>query len=108
MTPPGTFTPTPTSAPERFFISKNVFTSDSPVQIQVSISQVPGHYDLTIYNSAGEHIKTMDSMYLDSAFSKTYSWDGTNSFGNKCASGVYVIYLTEPVKRLLGRVVLIH
>jgi hypothetical protein len=69
---------------------------------------VPGHYDLTIYNSAGEHIKTMDSMYLDSAFSKTYSWDGTNTFGNKCASGVYVIYLTEPVKRLLGRVVLIH
>jgi hypothetical protein len=103
-----TYTPTATPIPGEFFISKNVFTPDSPVQIRVGISQFPGHYDLTVYNSAGENIKTIDSQYISSAFSRTYNWDGTNKFGNKCASGIYVIYLTEPLKRLLGRVVLIR
>jgi flagellar hook assembly protein FlgD len=91
-----------------FFISENVFSPNSPVQIHVSVSQVPGHYDLTIFNSAGEHVKTLDSQQLNAPFQKTYGWDGTNKFGNKCASGIYVIYLTEPFKRLVGRVVFIH
>jgi hypothetical protein len=110
LTPTITRTPTITATPssDEFFISKNVFTSDAPLQIHVSINQVPGHYDLTIFNSAGEHVKTLDSQNLGEPFQKTYGWDGTNKFGSKCASGVYVIYLTEPFKRLVGRVIFIH
>jgi hypothetical protein len=107
-TPVDTYTPTVTPISGEFFISKNVFTPDDQVQIHVAIQQVPGHYDLTIYNSAGEHIKTLDSQDLTSPFQKTYSWNGKNKFGDTCSSGVYVIYLTEPFKRLLGRVIFIH
>jgi hypothetical protein len=107
-TPINTYTPTATPISGEFFISKNVFTPNDQVQIHVGIQQVPGHYDLTIYNSAGEHIKTLDSQTLTSPFQKTYSWNGKNKFGDTCSSGVYVVYLTEPFKRLLGRVIFIH
>ncbi len=102
-----TYTPTNTPLPYEFFISKNVFSSNSPVSISVSINQYPGIYDLTIYNSAGENIKNLDHQQLTAAFSKIYSWDGRNKFGDKCASGIYVVYLTEPFTRKLGRVLLI-
>jgi hypothetical protein len=74
----------------------------------VDINDAPGHFDLTIYNSAGENITVLGSEHVDGNFSKTYSWDGKNKYGNVCASGIYVVYLTEPLKRLLGRVVFIR
>jgi len=107
FTPAATSTATNTPLPYEFFISKNVFTSNSPVSISVSINQYPGIYDLTIYNSAGENIKNLDHQQLTAAFSKIYAWDGRNKFGDKCASGTYVVYLTEPFTRKLGRVLLI-
>ena len=108
MTAVYTFTATSTPVPDQFFISRNVFTPDSPVKISVGISRVPGHYDLTIYNSAGEHIKTLDDQYLESSFAYTYTWDGKNKYGAPCAAGIYVVYATYPFKRLLGRVILLH
>lgn len=107
-TAPFTFTPTYTPVPDTFFISKNVFTQDEGVEISVGIDRVPGNYDLSIYNSAGEHIKTMDHQYLEEPFAQTYNWDGKNKYGAQCAAGVYVIYATYPFKRLLGRVILLH
>jgi hypothetical protein len=38
----------------------------------------------------------------------TFNWDGTNKYGQKVASGVYIIYMMKPYGRLLARLVVIH
>jgi flagellar hook assembly protein FlgD len=64
---------------------------------------------LKIYNSAGEHIKTLYDEYLTQPLAPTtLTWDGTNKYGQKVASGVYIVYMTRPLGRLLGRLVVIH
>jgi flagellar hook assembly protein FlgD len=63
---------------------------------------------LRIYNSAGEHIQTLDSQDLNGPYQRSYSWDGTNKHGDSCASGVYVIYLIKPYGRQLARVLLVR
>ncbi len=107
-TMPFTFTFTPTVGPERFFVSQNVFSNDSPVSISVAIDRYPGGYDLSIYNSAGELVKKLDHKDLTEAFAQTYSWDGRNRYNAICASGVYVIYMTGPTRRVLARVIFIR
>lgn len=102
-----TATFTATVGPDRFFVSQNVFTNDSPVSISVAIDRYPGSYDLTIYNSAGEMIKKLDHKDLTEPFAQTYTWDGRNRYNALCASGVYVIYMTGPIKRVLARIVFI-
>lgn len=60
-----------------------------------------------IYNSAGEHVRTLVSQQLTAPVSQWYSWNGINKYGDKCASGVYIIYLTEPFSFKVKRVILI-
>ncbi len=111
FTPTITFTPTPTIPNiDTFYVSKNVYnpTSDSPVSIFVQYTKFPGSYDLWIYNSAGEHIKTLESTYLSAPVSQAYTWDGKNKYGDACASGVYIFYLVEPFERQYKRILLIH
>jgi hypothetical protein len=101
-----TFTPT---AQDGFFISKNVFIpSQGDLLIHVSISDAPGKYGMYIFNSAGEHIRTIEEFPLDGTYTTTKSWDGKNKYGAPCASGIYIVYVTEPMKTLRGRVVLIR
>jgi hypothetical protein len=109
-TPTITATPTITSTPgsNNFFVSKNVFSPNQPVSIYVSTIDYPGNYSLTIYNSAGENIKNLASQYLTGPFQQVYSWDGKNKVGDLCATGVYVIYLSEPLRTRMARVILIH
>jgi len=102
-----TLTATPGTA-DLFFISKNIFTAQDPVSIRVATSEHPGYYAMNIFNSAGENIKTMDKAYLTAPFEKSYTWDGTNKYGAKCASGVYVIYVAFPVSVKKGRVIFLH
>jgi flagellar hook assembly protein FlgD len=103
-----TFTPTFTPGGEIFFISHNVFTPGSPVSITVA-GQYSGNYSLRVYNSAGEHILSFPLGEQPGPLpATTYLWDGTNKNGEKCATGVYIIYLMEPMQRRLGRVVLIN
>ncbi len=112
-TPTITFTPTITPTPipnyDLFYVDHNSFNpSNGPVSINVQYSKYPGNYDLWIYNSAGEHIKTLDSKNLTSTIQQWYSWDGTNKYNAKCASGVYIIYLVEPYDRKEKRILLIR
>jgi hypothetical protein len=86
-------------------VTKNVFTSSDPVSILVGYSAVSGPYDLNIYNSAGEHIRTLASQQLTAPISQWYVWDGTNKYGDKCASGVYILYLTEPFSVKVKRII---
>ncbi len=105
-----TLTPTPIPNIDTFYVAQNVYnaTNDSPVSIFVQYSQFPGNYSLWIYNSAGEHIKTLDNQVLSAPFSQSYHWDGTNKYGDKCASGVYILYLVEPFSQKLKRLLLIR
>lgn len=101
---------TPTATPptaDIFEVYKNVFRPSSPVTIFVEYTNVPGNYDLRIFNSVGEHIRTLDDQYLTAPVSQYYSWDGTNKYGQTCASGVYLIYLTEPFSAKLKKVILV-
>ncbi len=102
-----TITPTPVYA-DVFYVSKNAFGPANPVSILVDYTTYPGQYDLWIYNTAGEHIKTLDSRTLSEPVSQWYSWDGKNEYGDPCASGVYIIYLVEPFSQKMRRVVLIR
>ena len=108
-----TITPTPTATlptADAFYVSANAYnpTTDNPVSIFVAYSQFPGEYDLWIYNTAGEHIRTLDHQELSGPISQSYSWDGTNKYKNKCASGVYLLYLIEPFSQKIKRIVLIR
>jgi len=96
---------------EVFQVCKNVFniTRDGTVCIVVGTNEYPGQLTLRIYNSAGEHIKTLVDETLTAPLSPTViNWDGKNKFGQEVASGVYVVYLQKPFGRLLGRLVVIH
>jgi len=105
-----TATPTPTFPIfDVFTVSQNLFKpSNGPVTVQVAYSVFPGDYSLKIYNSAGEHIRTLDSQYLTSAIKGTYQWDGKNKYGEDCSSGVYVFYLSEPYSKKIKRVLLVR
>jgi len=106
-TPTNTFTPTPTPI-DAFYVSKNIFNANQEsVSIFVAFPN-PGHYTLSIYNSAGEHIKTMDTQQLRTSYQSYYLWDGKNKYGQDCASGMYIIYVAEPLHRKLARVLLIR
>jgi flagellar hook assembly protein FlgD len=110
-TPYNTWTPTPTPVAETFQISKNVFnvTRDGTVSIVIGTGEYPGEMALRIYNSAGEHIKTLFDQTLTQPLSPTIvNWDGKNKFGQAVASGVYIVYLQKPYGRLLARLVVIH
>ncbi len=110
-----TFTPTITATPtatlnnaDVFYVSRNLLVpSQGPVSIEV---QYPysGIYSLMIYNSAGEHILTLDNDQTISApFQRAYTWNGKNKYGDNCASGVYILYLTESEGVKLKRILLI-
>ncbi|HTC19480.1 MAG TPA: hypothetical protein VK859_01435, partial [bacterium] len=65
-------------------------------------------YDLWVYNTAGEHIKTIDHQNLSGVLNQSYTWDGTNKYGAKCASGVYIFYLIEPFEKQQKRILLVR
>ncbi|HTC20526.1 MAG TPA: choice-of-anchor L domain-containing protein [bacterium] len=105
-----TVTPTPSPTPysaDDFYVSKNLFTPSNPVSIFVDYTAYPGHYALWVYNTAGEHIKTLADRQLSGPVSESYSWDGTNKYNAPCASGVYILYLVEPFSQKIKRIALI-
>ncbi len=108
-TPTNTPTATNTPIPECFYVDKNVFQSgQASVTITFCLPNA-GNYSLRIYNSAGEHIKTLaDGYFTPSSSSQAYPWDGKNKYGDTCASGVYLIYLVTPVEKKLARVLWMH
>jgi hypothetical protein len=105
------WTATPTAVVEIFKVCKNVFneTTDGEVCVTIGTNEYPGKIALRIYNSAGEHIKTLFDETLTGPLSPTViNWDGTNKFGQKVSSGVYFVFLIKPFGRELGRLVVLH
>ena len=108
MAPTGTWTQTPTPAPETFFIDRNLFQPPDEVSIRVAVQSYPGNFSLRIYNTAGEMVRLLDERPLSAPFADVFTWDGRNDNHEMCASGVYIIYLVEPLNRRLARVMFIH
>ena len=112
-TPTITSTPTntPTATPnfDIFYVDKNLWTpsKDGPVSMYVGYSKYGGEYSFRIYNTAGEHIKTLDAYRPTQPITKSYTWDGKNKNGDDCASGVYILYLIEPFDRKVKRLILV-
>ncbi len=104
-----TFTPTP-AVVDIFTVNKNIFSpaNDKNLSIHVAYSNFPGEFSLNVYNTAGEHIKTIFSQTLNGPVDKTSLWDGTNLNGDACASGMYILYLAEPESRKIKRLILIR
>jgi flagellar hook assembly protein FlgD len=117
ITPTITFTPTatPSFTPtvpvvDDFYIDHNLYnpTTDQPVSIHVAYNRYPGNYSLRIYNSAGEHIRTLDDLGMTAPIDRSYQWDGKNKYDADCASGVYIFYLVEPFGTKLKKVILVR
>ncbi len=49
---------------------------------------------LTIYNLVGQEVVKLVNNELFNAGSYTAQWDGTNSYGSKVASGIYIYELS--------------
>ena len=75
--------------PDEFKLSQNYpnpFNPETNIRFQLpEASKVT----LKIYNILGQEIKTVVSKNLDAGY-HTVKWDGTNDFGLKVASGVYI------------------
>jgi flagellar hook assembly protein FlgD len=111
MTPTVTNTPTITNTPgnDIFYVQYNLFRpSDGPVSIYVEYPYWGRNYSLAIYNSAGEHIRTLDEGRANAPIFRSYLWDGKNEFGEDCATGLYIFYLEEPYGRKLRKILLVR
>ncbi len=112
LSPTVTLTPTATIPYEdNFYVSQNVFRpAQGPLSIFVGYSQFPGPYSLKIYNTAGEFIKALVPNQTANQ-PITYAgppWNGTNYANNPCASGIYLIYLVEPLDHKMKKVLLVR
>lgn len=110
VTATSSVTATPTFANcNEFYVSMNVMMSrQGPVSLYVAYCGYPGELSLRIYNSAGEHIRTLEDRQVGESWSSAYQWDGTNKYGDHCASGVYLFYLEQPNARQIKKLVLVR
>jgi flagellar hook assembly protein FlgD len=99
-----------TACADSVSISKNLFRpAQETLAVSVTFACYPGQYDVKIYNSAGEFVRTLDSQYIRGPFSSSFPpWDGTNASGENVASGVYLFSITEPFKRRVAKVLLVR
>jgi hypothetical protein len=78
-----------TQAPAEFNLFQNYPNPFNPVtQIRYTIPQLT-NIQLKIYNILGQEVKTLMSSEQP-AGAYRIEWDGTNSFGSRVASGIYV------------------
>jgi flagellar hook assembly protein FlgD len=79
-----------------------------PVSIYLQYPSAPGGYSLNIYNTAGELVRKLCSGLLQTPLAQSYQWDGTNKYGEPCASGVYILSFCAPYDHKTKRILLIH
>ncbi|HJT24937.1 MAG TPA: hypothetical protein VJ873_10185 [bacterium] len=109
-TPTPTLTPTPSPTPcGGITVSKNILRpGQGDALIHVEDCGYPGRCSLVIFNSAGEHIRTLDDRQVGMGFGADYSWDGKDKYAETCASGVYILRLTLPSGVRIKRLILVR
>lgn len=110
--PTPTFTAIPQADCANFTVSVNLFhPSLGPVTLTVSNGCLTGDYSMKVFNSAGEHVRTLGLIPVpgaDPASPVTTLWDGKNKYGDECASGTYIFFYTNPQHSGMRRVILIR
>jgi hypothetical protein len=98
-TPSPTITPTPTpgviapNCQDQLHLSQNIYHFSGPTELNIQASLcVAGFYQVFVYNSAGEKVRTLRDTSTQPAGTENISWDGRNTVGQPVASGVYVIH----------------
>ena len=113
-TPTPTMTFTPTLSPTPFCqssltLSLNLFTPQSNQLLTITaLLCFPGDSSVMIFNSAGEHIRTLANYSNQPAGSFQVTWDGKNKYGTLVASGTYVVRFVEPFGVHQARVLLVR
>jgi hypothetical protein len=76
-----------------FYLEQNYPNPFNPTtDIRFSLAEAT-HVNLSLYNSAGQLIKTLVSRNLDAGY-HSFQWDATNDNGQEVAAGVYLYRLT--------------
>ncbi|OGS22433.1 MAG: hypothetical protein A2252_09030 [Elusimicrobia bacterium RIFOXYA2_FULL_39_19] len=74
----------------------NPHTGSAVLKYSVPQGQTADSIKISIYNIAGELIYSRSSSgYLTGGYIYSYSWDGKNSGGDTCASGVYIAVVSS-------------
>ncbi|MBL8026682.1 MAG: T9SS type A sorting domain-containing protein [Fibrobacteres bacterium] len=84
--------------------SPNPFNPMSKISVALPKA---GHVELAVYDASGRHIKTIVNNTLSSGVN-IFTWDATNSKGQKTAAGVYTYRLTAEGKSLYKRVIYVR
>jgi hypothetical protein len=79
--------------PTRFELAQNYPNPFNPTTTMMLSMPVAGKYNLAIYNIAGQLIQNFSG--TSEAGVVEVIWDGTDSYGNKVASGVYFYKFTS-------------
>lgn len=74
--------------PEAYWLSQNFPNPFNPTTaIEFSLEN-PGHVKMRVYNVLGQYVTTLVDEYKQTGLHRTM-WDGKDSYGNTCASGIY-------------------
>lgn len=99
----------PKAIPFEFYMAQNYpnpFNPSTTIEFEVRLS-LAASADVTVYNVAGQKVKTLFSQTVTSGF-YTAQWDGTNELGENVPSGVYLYTLNLPEFRETKRMLLVR
>ncbi|MDZ7722753.1 MAG: FlgD immunoglobulin-like domain containing protein [candidate division KSB1 bacterium] len=89
--------------PETYFTVRNVpnpFNPETKIDIQLP---APGHVEIDVYNSRGQHVRPLYSGRMDRGIHRI-KWDGRDRRGLDMSSGVYLLSIAlETDNRVLQK-----
>lgn len=85
----------------------NPFTSHTTIRVDISASKAPQKPELAVYNLKGQKVKTL-SLNAQHRGWQDVRWDGRDDKGSRCASGIYLLRLSEQGRSVAtGKVILL-
>ena len=95
------------STPETIILSQNYPNPFNPkTEIAFSVKEA-GQATVEVYNVAGRVVRTLFEGEVEAGKDYKLAWDGTNDFGEKCASGVYFYRIAAPGFATSGKMVML-
>ena len=93
------------SIPEKIVINENYPNPFNPTtSIRFGLPKI-NKVEIAIYSLTGQKIKTLTNKKYNSGY-HTVNWNGTDSFGNKVSSGIYIYKMITGSKVLSKKMVL--
>lgn len=91
----------------KFWVSRNVVMEDETITFRVDSTE-PGPAGITIYNSAGERIRTVLHEDLAEGEVRVVTWDTLNEAGEKVVAGVYIAYFYAAMGSRIHRFIILR